>query len=57
MGVVVSKIDVKAIDGGGDFNVMWDIFDLGLDFFTRSVLYLFDLWLIKTITIDIDQNL
>jgi len=55
MGLIIGKIDVEAVNGGGDFNVMWDIFDLALDLVTGSILYLFDLWLVKTITIDIDQ--
>ena len=56
MGVIVGQIDVEAIDCRGDFDVMWDVFDLALDLVAWSVLYLFDLRLIKAIAIDIDQN-
>jgi len=57
MSVVVGQIDVEAIDGGGDFNVVRNIFDLAADLVAGCVLYLFDLRLIKAIAIDIDQNL
>jgi len=55
MGVVVGQIDVEAIYGGGYFNVMRNIFDLVMDLIPGSILYLFDLRLIKVIAIDIDQ--
>ena len=57
MGVIVRKIDVEAVDGGGNFNVVGNIFNLAVDLVAGSVLYLSDLRLIKAIAIDIDQYL
>jgi len=56
MGVVVGQIDVEAVDGGGYFNVMRNVFYLRVDLLPWSGLYLLDLRVIQAITIYIDED-